>query len=72
MRRQIIPAIKTPVSIAALLALAACGDNLAEQAAFGAGAGAAGAVALDVNLLTGAAAGAATNMAYCSTYPARC
>jgi hypothetical protein len=60
------------LGLAALAAVAACGDNLGEQAVFGAGAGGASAVALDVNVLTGAAVGAAANIAYCSRYPSRC
>ncbi len=58
--------------LATVAALAACGDNLGEQAAIGAGAGGAAAVALDANILTGAAVGVASNIAYCSRYPSRC
>lgn len=56
----------------ALTALAACGDTLGEQLAVGAGAGGAAAVATDGDVLTGAAIGAAANIAYCRKYPSRC
>lgn len=57
---------------AALLALGACGNTAGEQALFGAGTGLAGAAITDGNLATGAAIGAAGNVAYCQTYPHRC
>jgi hypothetical protein len=57
---------------AAMLALGACGNNAGEQALFGAGTGLAGAAIADGNLATGAAIGAAGNVAYCQTYPHRC
>ena len=56
----------------ALLALAACGGTVGEQAIFGAGAGAGTAAVLDGNIAAGAAVGAAGNVAYCQTYPGRC
>lgn len=56
----------------ALLGLAACGDTLGEQALYGAGAGAATALAVDGNVATGAAVGVAGNIAYCQKYPSRC
>lgn len=58
--------------VAAILALGACGDTLGEQALLGAGAGATGAAVLDGDPLTGAAVGAAANIAYCQRYPSRC
>lgn len=72
MRRH--PSFRAPFALClgAATMLSACGDNLGEQAAFGAGAGAASAVALDTNVLTGAAVGVAANIGYCSTYPSRC
>jgi len=54
------------------LALAACGDTAGEQAALGAGAGAAGAIVIDGDPLAGAVIGAAGNYAYCQRYPSRC
>ena len=63
-------------SLAALLVaasgLAACGDNPGQQAALGAGAGAAGAIVIDGDPLAGAVVGAAGNLAYCHQYPSRC
>ena len=58
--------------IGALLTLAACGDDLSEQAILGAGAGAGTAAVLNGDLITGAALGAAGNVAYCRQYPGRC
>ncbi len=52
--------------------LAGCGDNLGEQALYGAGAGAATAAVLDGDIATGAVVGAAGNALYCQTYPSRC
>ena len=72
MRGQYTTRFNLALCLGAATVLAGCGDNLGEQAAFGAGAGVASAVALDTNLLTGAAVGAAANIAYCSTYPSRC
>ncbi|WP_116597329.1 hypothetical protein [Primorskyibacter marinus] len=64
--------IKWVVLGAGLVGLSACGDTLGEQAIIGGGAGAAGAVVTDGDPLTGAAVGAAANVAYCRTYPNRC
>ncbi|ASP22637.1 hypothetical protein ANTHELSMS3_04028 [Antarctobacter heliothermus] len=72
MQRHTTTRFHLALCLGAAVALSACGDNLGEQAAYGAGAGAVSAVALDVNVLTGAAVGVATNIAYCSTYPSRC
>ena len=55
-----------------LLALAGCGDTLGEQAAIGVGAGTAAAAVSDGDLVTGAALGAAANIAYCQRFPSRC
>ncbi len=60
------------LALAALAALAACGDTLGEQALLGAGAGAGTAIILDGDATTGAVVGAAANVAYCRTYPSRC
>lgn len=57
---------------AVLGALAGCGDTIPEQAVFGAGAGAGTAAILDGNILAGAVAGGAANVAYCQTFPERC
>ncbi|THH35801.1 hypothetical protein E4Z66_12010 [Aliishimia ponticola] len=65
--------IKIPAILsAALLSLAACGDTTGERAIFGAGAGAGAAAVVNANPVTGAAVGAAANLAYCQTYPERC
>ena len=63
---------KRAVALCALLALAACGDTLGEQALLGGAAGAGTAVVTNGNPVTGAAVGAAANVAYCQTYPERC
>ncbi|MDU8913243.1 hypothetical protein [Aestuariicoccus sp. MJ-SS9] len=60
------------ICAATLLVLAGCGDTLGERALLGAGAGATGAAVLRGDPLTGAAVGAAANIAYCHRYPARC
>lgn len=52
--------------------LAACGDSIGEQAAFGGAAGLGTAALLDGDILTGAAAGAAANVLYCQTKPEKC
>lgn len=59
-------------SAALLLALGACGDTTGEQAAIGAGAGAAAALATDSNVAAGALIGAGGNVAYCNAYPQNC
>ena len=58
--------------VAALSALAACGDTLGEQALYGAGAGAGTAAILDGNVAAGAALGAGANVLYCQQNPGKC
>ncbi|MCI5111906.1 MAG: hypothetical protein MRY75_15255 [Marivita sp.] len=58
--------------VVALLGLSACGDTLGEQALLGGAAGGGTAVATGGDPVTGAAVGAAANVAYCQTYPERC
>lgn len=60
------------IAACGLCALAACGDTLGEQALLGGAAGAGTAVVTDGNAITGAAVGAAANIAYCQAYPERC
>lgn len=60
------------LGVVALLGLSACGDTLGEQALLGGAAGGGTAVAAGGDPLTGAAVGAAANVAYCQTYPERC
>lgn len=60
------------LGFAALLALGACGDTVAEQAVVGAGAGAGAAVLLDGDPLLGAAGGAAANVLFCQNNPDQC
>ncbi|MEL6169153.1 MAG: hypothetical protein AAFR35_10710 [Pseudomonadota bacterium] len=62
----------TACALVALLGLAACGDTVGEQALIGAGGGAATALVLDGDLLTGAALGAAGNVAACQSGAANC
>ena len=57
---------------AVFLILAACGDNLGEQALIGGGAGAATAVVLDGNVAAGALIGAGGNVLYCSQNRSKC
>lgn len=52
--------------------LAGCGDTLGEQALIGAGAGAATAIVLDGDVLTGAIVGGAVNTIYCQQNPSKC
>ena len=52
--------------------LAACGDTVPEQALFGTAAGAGTAAVVGGSLLTGAAVGAAGNVAFCQVYPNKC
>jgi malic enzyme len=59
-------------AIALCGALAACGENLAEQSVIGAGMGAATAAVLDTNVLAGAAVGAAANVLVCKNTPQGC
>ncbi|WP_072777191.1 hypothetical protein [Marivita hallyeonensis] len=67
---------KSPVSravaVCALLALAACGETVGQQAIGGGVVGAGVAAVADGNMAQGAAIGAAANVAYCQTYPERC
>lgn len=56
----------------ALFALASCGETLTDQALIGAGAGVAGAVVLEGDIVTGAALGAAANALYCQQNPSKC
>ena len=67
-----IDTLKKSLALCALLGLAACGDTLGEQALLGGAAGAGTAVVTNSDPLTGAAVGAAANVAYCQTYPERC
>jgi osmotically inducible lipoprotein OsmB len=67
-----IDTLKTSLALCALLGLSACGDTLGEQALLGGAAGAGTAVVTNNDPLTGAAVGAAANVAYCQTYPERC
>lgn len=65
--------IKLFVLGAALLTgLSGCGDTLGEQALIGAGAGAATAIVLDGDVLTGAIVGGAVNTIYCQQNPSKC
>ena len=59
-------------AVCALLGLSACGDTLGEQALLGGATGVGTAVATGGDPATGAAVGAAGNVAYCQTYPERC
>ena len=58
--------------VTTLTGLSACGDTLAEQAVLGAGAGGATAAVIEGDVISGAAVGAAANIAFCSRYPSRC
>ncbi|WP_372614813.1 hypothetical protein [Aquicoccus sp.] len=60
------------LALASLGLVAACGDTAVEQALMGGGAGAASAIVVNGSVGTGAVVGAAANVAYCQTYPARC
>lgn len=59
-------------AIVLTLALAGCGQNLGQQAVLGGGTGAVVAAATGGDPLTGAAVGAAGNVAFCQLYPAQC
>ncbi|WP_428515684.1 hypothetical protein [Roseovarius sp.] len=52
--------------------LAACGNTVPEQALFGGAAGTGAAAVVGGSLLTGAAVGAAGNVAFCQVYPDKC
>jgi hypothetical protein len=56
----------------ALMALAACGDTIPEQALLGGGAGAIAGAAVGGSVLTGAAVGAAGNVIYCQATQTSC
>lgn len=58
--------------LAAVAALAACGQTVGEQALFGGGAGAIGSAALGGDPIAGAAVGAGGNVLFCQAYPHRC
>jgi len=58
--------------LAGTISLAACGDTLGDQAIGGAAIGAGVSAITDGNIATGAAVGAAGNVAYCQTYPHKC
>lgn len=60
------------IAAAALAGLSACGEEVSQQALYGAGAGAATAVVLDGEVFTGAVVGAAGNLLYCQTNPGKC
>lgn len=64
--------IITGTAVAALMALAACGDTPTEQAVIGAAAGAGTAVVLDGNVAAGALLGAGGNVLFCDQNPGRC
>lgn len=63
---------KICASLALCAALAACGDDLGEQALLGGVAGLGTAAVLDGDLVTGAATGVAANVLLCQTRTARC
>ena len=63
---------RIPFAILALFFLASCGDSIGEQALVGMGAGGAAAMVLEKDAFSGAAIGAAANIAYCQSYPSRC
>lgn len=64
--------IRALALVLAVGSVAACGKNVGEQLGVGAAGGAAAAAVANGNPLTGAAIGAAGNVAYCSQYPSRC
>ncbi|GGB22283.1 hypothetical protein [Allosediminivita pacifica] len=59
--------VKPLALVAALGTLAACGETAGEQALWGAGAGATGALAVGGNPVTGAAVGTAGNLLVCQS-----
>tara|TARA_R110002049_G_scaffold10127_6_gene50566 strand:- start:36638 stop:36850 length:213 start_codon:yes stop_codon:yes gene_type:complete len=63
---------KIIIALGACAGLAACGDNLGEQALGGAAIGAGAAAITSGSLLQGAAIGAAGNVAYCQLNPGKC
>ncbi|QYX55552.1 hypothetical protein K1T73_10620 [Roseovarius sp. SCSIO 43702] len=64
--------LKITAPVMVVLGLAACGDNIGEQALIGGAAGAGTAAVLDGNVLAGAAVGAAGNTIYCQANPGKC
>ena len=60
------------IATAGLLGLAACGETVLEQGLIGAAGGAGVSAAVDGNIASGAAVGAAGNIVYCQKYPSRC
>lgn len=58
--------------LAAVAALAACGNTPGEQALIGGGAGAVGTAAMGGDPIVGAAVGAGGNVLFCQAYPHRC
>lgn len=56
----------------AVVALAACGNTVGEQALIGGGVGALGSAATGGNVLAGAAVGAGGNVAFCQLNPGAC
>lgn len=60
------------LAVAACGALAACGDNIGEQALAGGAVGAGAAAITSGSLLQGAAIGAGANLAYCQLNPGKC
>ncbi len=63
---------KVVLAFAACGALAACGDNIGEQALAGGAVGAGAAAITSGSLLQGAAIGAGANLAYCQLNPGKC
>lgn len=62
----------TLLGLAACVTLAACGNNLGEQALGGGVVGAGVAAVTSGSLAQGAAIGAAGNVAYCQLNPGKC
>ncbi len=60
------------IGLVACAGLAACGDNLGEQALGGGAVGAGAAAITGGSLVQGAAIGAAGNIAYCQLNPGKC
>ncbi|MGC1494474.1 MAG: hypothetical protein WA790_01605 [Sulfitobacter sp.] len=60
------------LGLATCASLAACGDNLGEQALGGGVIGAGAAALTSGSLVQGAAIGAAGNVAYCQLNPGKC
>jgi len=63
---------KAVLAALSLLALAACGDSVVEQAAIGGVGGLGASAVLGGSLAAGAVVGAAGNVAYCQAFPDRC